>query len=200
MEGRDAKRARLLDLRTRIPYCSHSALAALLRIAAEEGLPEGANRSDIAAARDSVTSIDTPYGKLHQQINVPTLSGPELKLEVQAPFPCLWHACRASAHFSAMLQRKHAAKPSSLAEPWQMILYCDEVLPGNQLAYRTERKFWAFYWSILDLGSAVLADEAAQQAQIARSASRQQPHYMCTMYIGMYIHTHTCVCAYVYAY
>ena len=163
MADKAAKRARILDLRSRLPYCCQSALSALLRVAEQEGLPAAAQRWHIAAARDSVADTDTPYGKLHQQIAVPTTEGGELKLEVQAPFPCLWHACNASKQFSAMLQRRHAARPSSLAEPWRLILYCDEVVPGNQLAYKSERKFWAFYWTILDFGSAVVADEVAQQ-------------------------------------
>ena len=162
MAGREAKRARLLDLRTRLPYCSHSALAALLRIAETEELPVGSSRQDIAAARDSVTDVDTPYGKLHQQLKIPSTSGNELTLEIQAPFPSLWQACRVSAAFSAMLQRMHAAKPSSLEEPWKLVLYCDEVLPGNQLGYKSARKFWAFYWSILEFGSATLSNEAAR--------------------------------------
>ena len=155
-----AKRARLLDIRTRIPYCSQSALAALLKIAETEELPSG-SRKDIAIARDSVSAIATPYGTLHQCISVRTTSGGELKLEVQAPLGCLWQACRVSAQFSELAQRCYAAQPATIAAPWKLLLYCDEVIPGNQLAYNTGRKFWAWYWSILELGTAALADELA---------------------------------------
>ena len=169
MAEREAKRARLLDLRTRIPYCSQSALSALLQIAEAEELPGASSRQEIAAARDSVAAINTPYGKLHQEISIQTTSGHELKLEVQAPFPCLWHACRASAQFSALIQRCHAAKPSTVAAPWRLLLYCDEVIPGNQLAYTTGRKFWAWYWSILELGSAALANEVTWHTLASRN-------------------------------
>ena len=169
MAERAAKRARLLDFRTRVPYCSQSALSALLRIAEAEDLPGAASRQEIAAARDSVAAIDTPYGMLHQQISAWTTSGGELKLEVQAPFPCLWQACRVSAQFSALIQRCRAAKPSTIAAPWKLLLYCDEVIPGNQLAYNAGRKFWAWYWSLLELGSAALADEVTWQTLANRN-------------------------------
>ena len=160
MAERAAKRARLLDIRTRIPYCSQSALAALLQIAEDEELPS-ASRQEIAAARDSVSQVATPYGELHQSISARTTSGGELKLEVQAPLACLWQACRVSAEFSELLKRSHAVIPSTIEAPWKLLLYCDEVIPGNQLAYNTSRKFWAWYWSILELGTSALADEVA---------------------------------------
>ena len=43
--------------------------------------------------------------------------------------------------------------------PWSLILYADEILPGNQLAYKNKRKMWGIYWTILNLGSAALSDE-----------------------------------------
>ena len=46
-----------------------------------------------------------------------------------------------------------ASHPSSPASKWSLVLYCDEVSPGNQLAYKHERKAWAIYWSFAEFGS-----------------------------------------------
>lgn len=159
MADRPAKRARLIDLRSRLPYCSQSALSALLRIAASEELPDSSSRAFIRSARDSASTVATPYGPVHQELALETTTGGELKLELQAPFASFWWACNISSQLSALLKRNHDATPSTIEKPWRLLLYCDEVLPGNQLAYKSERKFWAFYWSLLELGPAALADE-----------------------------------------
>ena len=57
---------------------------------------------------------------------------------------------------SAMVAR---ARRPALLEPWRLVLYADEILPGNQLVYTSGRKLWGFYWSVLEWGSAALADE-----------------------------------------
>jgi len=33
-----------------------------------------------------------------------------------------------------------ATKPATADSPWNLIIYCDEVVPGNALAARNERK------------------------------------------------------------
>ena len=93
MAGRAEKRARLLDFRSRLPYCSHSALSTLLRIAEAGELPGRASRREIAAARDTVSTVATPYGALHQEVTLKGTDGDEVKLEVQAPLACFRRAC-----------------------------------------------------------------------------------------------------------
>ena len=71
----------------------------------------------------------------------------------------MYQACAVSEDLAKLVKRVHTRHPSSIAAPWRLLLYCDEIVPGNQLAYKSERKFWAWYWSILEFGSAALADE-----------------------------------------
>ena len=155
MADRPAKLARVLDLRTRLPYCSQTALAALLKAAGEEELPSTVDRQTVARARDDAINFITPYGPIHRTIDV---SG--FNVEIQDPFSTLYQACAISEDLSELVKRVHARKPSSIAAPWRLLLYWDEITPGNQLAYKSSKKFWAFYWSILEFGSAALADEA----------------------------------------
>ena len=157
-EGRAAKYAKLQSLRQRLPFISQSALAEVLKANQAQPLPDAASRRTIGRARDFSAAQPTPYGQMHKQIALPRVTGEPLLLEVQNPFATLWMACKHSAAFSGVVRR---AAPPSKDTPWRVVLYLDEVLPGNQLAYKSTRKLMACYWSVLDFGGAALAHEDA---------------------------------------
>eukprot|EP00439_Symbiodinium_sp_Y106_P026231 s4431_g3.t1 len=60
--------------------------------------------------------------------------------------------------FHDLVQRKHQSNPSSVDKPWSLLLYCDELVPGNVLA-RAERKLWAIYGTFHELGQEALSHE-----------------------------------------
>ena len=175
MESRSAKLARLEAVRSRVPHVSHSALAALLRVAAKEGLPDikDVSRYHVVEARDRVAFMDTPCGPLRQHIDVGGV-----KVETQHPAAATCAFCGASRALSALMSETAGRLQPTPAEPWRILLYLDEISPGNQLAYKHRRKTWGIYWSILEFGAAALSDEGAHK----------------------YIHTHICVCMYVRVY
>ena len=158
MEGRPAKLARVQSLRDRLPFVSQSALAALLRIACTEELPE-APRKDIRDARNTASRISTPYGTLHKDLKFKDDEGNDITMEIAHPCAMLYHVSLVSASFSAIVLRTAQHTPPTLTEPWHIILYTDEILPGNQLAYKSRRKMWAVYWSVLEFGAAILSGE-----------------------------------------
>ena len=51
--------------------------------------------------------------------------------------------------FTDFLLKFRNARPSSLEEPWQAVVYCDEFHPGNVLN-STSRKLWCIYISFLE--------------------------------------------------
>ena len=159
MEGRPQKLARLTTLRNRLPYVSQQALAAMLTVASEEELPPACTRKDIRAARNASVHLSTPYGPLHQKMNVAMTNGAQLEVEIQHPAAMLWHLCQTSSRFSDLVARTCQRHPASFREPWSVILYADEILPGNQLAYKNGRKVWGMYWSIHQFGAAALSNE-----------------------------------------
>jgi hypothetical protein len=55
-----------------------------------------------------------------------------------------------------LLRDTHERTPSSFERPWRVILYADEVDPGNVLAHRHMRKVWSFYMSVLEFGAFAL--------------------------------------------
>ena len=161
MEGRPLKLARLQSLRSRLPFISQTALAQVLKEAERTPLPTTCRRADIRDARNAAVKLVTPYGQVHQHVTFDGADGP-ITSEIQHPFAILYHSCLSSKPMSDLIRRLAAATPPSIHAPWNIILYTDEVLPGNQLAYRSSRKMWAIYWSVLEFGSAVLSDEAPQ--------------------------------------
>lgn len=51
--------------------------------------------------------------------------------------------------FAAALTQSRRSTPD---QPWQMILYTDEIVPGNPLAPANSRKVWAWYMTFLEFG------------------------------------------------
>ncbi len=136
------KSQRLQRLRSRLPFISQSALAAVLQLVSAEQLPAATTRL-LREARDSFSKIQTPYGSLHQQLRVESDEGDEpIDVEYQHPFAMLHYLCSKSRTFSELILRTHSTESCSIEKPWQLILYCDEIHPGSQLAYRSERKLW----------------------------------------------------------
>ena len=159
MEERPSKLARLQSLRSRIPFVSQSGLAALLREAQREDFPELVSRRSIARARDQAVKIVTPYGTLQQTMPLDMNDGKVVDVEVQHPFAMLYHVCSTSAKYAVFICRALTAKPCSVVSPWTIVLYTDEILPGNQMNYKGALKIWGFYWAILELGCEALSDE-----------------------------------------
>ena len=152
--------AQLRDLRHKIPFVSQSALAAVLSLPRDE-VPDSFNRKQIREVRDEAAFTKTPYGPLHQTIEIELDSGKQKIVEVQHPAAMLYHLCLTSACFSELILRTMHKYPCSIDKPWSLIIYSDEVSPGNQLLSVNPRKVWAFYWSILEFGLHVLSDEEA---------------------------------------
>ena len=49
-----------------------------------------------------------------------------------------------------MMLRKLAERPCSADRPWSLVIYSDEIVPGNALAFQHRRKLWAIYVSFLE--------------------------------------------------
>ena len=178
MADRPGKIAKLQSLRSRLPYVSQSALSAILQLAAQEELPGNCSRKDVRRARDDTVKAWTPYGALHQTVTLPASDGDTLNIEVQHPFAMLWYSCANSKCFSDLVSRTLASNPCTVDAPWRLVMYADEILPGNQLAYKNARKMWAIYWTILNLGSAALSDEdqLAMIGSLLQHLHTQLPH------------------------
>jgi hypothetical protein len=160
-----SKRTKLLDLdrfRRRLPQVSQSALAKLISIIRDEGLPElGDCRNDFRMAREAVVSAMTPYGPMLQSVVMERLTGGTLTVDIIHPLAFLYTACRERGGFSNFVKRLCAEQPSSVAEPWRLLFYTDEVTPGNPMGIHNKRKIQALYWSLSAFGVYELSHEDA---------------------------------------
>ena len=150
------------SLRARLPYMSQTALAEVLRLAANYSLPScpgGTKR--LRQDRNATCLQETPYGALHQSVSLPAVDGGEVCLDFQAPLPMLHVAASTSVSFQKFLLRVLAASPSTPQRPWRVMVYFDEVTPGNQLSSANRRKSQCVYWTIAEFGDTALVDEEA---------------------------------------
>ena len=156
-----AKRARLRKLRYTLPHMTQTALSAVLKETSaalpDEG-PIEASRQEIRDSRNEVALQMTPYGKLHRETQLPLASGAFLMVEMAALAPSLYVACH-TASFSTLVLDTLRTVESTPEKPWGLIVYGDEIVPGNIIAPDNLRKSWVLYWSVREFGPDVLAIE-----------------------------------------
>ena len=156
-----APKARKLNaFRRRLPHCSASALGAILNAVKDTGLPGGdVGRRALRQARDDQCSESIHGCTLIENIIVKKANGQELSIPICNPLAFLLLAVRDCEQFSLFLLAKLQEHPSTPEAPWNLLLYSDEVTPGNPLAAINNRKFHAVYWSFMELGFNALSNE-----------------------------------------
>ena len=158
---RNTKLRRPDAFRRRLPYVSHSGIAKMIDDIKRHGIPELHTREDIRAARRLVSSQRTPYGPIQQHLNVGLTKGGVAAIPFARPQAMLWTAVKQGGGFSNRMAQMLAANPPTPDYPWQLVMYSDEIIPGNRLGHQNERKSWNVYWSLLELGIEYLCDENA---------------------------------------
>lgn len=152
--------ASLVDIGRR-QFVSVRALAGVLQDIKEHGLPSAVSRSSIKRARDSeFAEYNTAYGPIIRSIEI----GVDAKGN-----PCnFWYAdSRASLVYfiseseklARFFKNKLLEKPCDLVNPWHIIIYNDEITPGNQMLRHNNRKTQTFYYSFLEFESDALSSE-----------------------------------------
>ena len=159
MADRAHKLRRLERLRRRVPHVSASALSAILNEVQLE-MPELSSRHAIREARNAALDGDTPYGSIFTVIVLTSPTG-DHHFDIVNPFALMYYCFLNCDAFRAAMDAALALRPSTHDEPWRLVFYCDEVTPGNQLAQDNLRKLWAFYFSFMEFGAAILSQEDA---------------------------------------
>ena len=162
-EPREAKLRKLDSFRRRLPHLSASALSQLLQELVRDpaAAPELYTRTAIRQARDTVNNDPTPFGPIHRSVNLHAVGGGYSKINVVHPLALLWNALTRSPEFSEFVRRRFDAVPSTPERPWSIILYSDEVTPGNPLSTSNERKLQVIYFSFAEFGANALSHEEA---------------------------------------
>ena len=147
-----SKLQQLLTFKAALPAHSQSALAAFVDAAKEQGLPEKSSSNDQRKARDELLQSchGGPLGPLIQEAEVTTDDGAKVTMYFANLLVYLASLFQMGGSFHDLVQRKHRANPSSVSKPWQLIIYSDEVIPGNVLG-PAQRKLWAIYASFQEM-------------------------------------------------
>ena len=158
---RPAKLARLDKFRRSKPACSASALSAILQDIANNGLPPLTDRNSMREARDSVMQAETPYGRVLQHLTVIDMDDTPQRIPIADPFASLWYFIKEGGPdgFRDFLKHALLEHPPTPDNPWSIIMYTDEVTPGNVLSLLNTRRFHAIYWSFMELGATALSRE-----------------------------------------
>ena len=163
-----SKLRKLNDFRRRNPHCTASALASIVADIDQHGTPDGNDttltsetyRKAFRQARDQQIKKDlTPYGPILQTIKVFDKNDDEVELTIAHPLALLWKATTDCSSFSIFFLARLKKYPPSPEKPWRLVIYTDEVTPGNPMATFNKRKFQTFYWSFLEFGVLALSRE-----------------------------------------
>ena len=148
---RPNKLQRLEQFRRRVPHGSASALSKILAEVEASGVPELQSRDDIRDARDAMATRLTPYGAVLQDMQlVPKAPHGPIRLLYLHPLAMLYTAFAHADGFSQFFKSRLAEHPPSPRVPWSLILYSDEITPGNVLAPDNRRKIQAVYMSFME--------------------------------------------------
>ena len=143
-------------------FISQNAVSEILTAVRNSGeIPEHTSRATVKRRREAAIGIDTQYGQLLQQLAVQKEDGTTLLLDYCNPAAFLHYTSRHCPRMQDMLNAAAAQHLNSVTSKWQLMLYMDEVSPGNQLKVHNSRKLQAIYWSIQEFGGYNLTQEHA---------------------------------------
>ena len=134
---------------------STRAKSQLLREVKAFGLPEALSESTGHRERQKLVYQTTEYGPVLVSDMLPTRDGGTIKVFFQNPFATLAALIKHSVGFMLMFQTMLAAAQNRL----QVVIYNDEVTPGQQLNKRNRRKTLGVYWTFLEWMFPKLSDE-----------------------------------------
>ena len=121
------KKRRISDLRVSIPFCSQSALEAICKEIAKNGLPDKHKRIDIWKETKEVLEDRTMsmYGPLLKTVAATTLQNSEQPILYLNFLSLLGGAFNKGGAFTDFMLKLHTAKASSITMPWKAAVYCD---------------------------------------------------------------------------
>ena len=143
-------------------YVSQAGIADILKQVRDAGgLPSGISKSAVKRSRQIAISKDTPFGPILKQWSLLDTKGREVKVDFIDPAAYLWYALQTCPMFNEFFGKKARELGSKTIEKWSIVLYSDEVTPGNQLKANNTRRLQTFYWTLLEFGPEALASEDA---------------------------------------
>ena len=142
-------------------YVSISGLAGVLEDIRDHGMPSCISRSSIKRARDIEFAKNSvgPYGEaLKEFASGDGENGDPKKFWYLDPLACLYYFTSNCSKLALFLKERLREHPSNIAQPWNLIVYADEIVSDNPLKHLQHRKTQALYYSFLELGPALSSE------------------------------------------
>lgn len=170
-KSKKAKLAELLQFKSKLPDHSQSALAAILQEAKQVGLPELHSSNHQKEARQELLQQchGGALGPLVQQATLYKDDGATTPLHFCHLLVCIMALFHQSGSFTQLVHQAHRRQPSALSCPWNLAIYCDEIIPGNVLG-RAQRKVWCIYCTILEFTDHIAQEDAWLTICVERSS------------------------------
>ena len=147
------KAKRTMAMRRSLPHMSGTALVEFIKFAKATNLSTVASSRPALDRAKALTLDDTPYGPLFLEVTLfSTPPYPNRKAFIVNPCAYLYKAFGTDGGFFKMMRAQLQEHRNTSDTPWRLVLYADEVVPGNQLASVNSRKIWVMYFSFLECG------------------------------------------------
>ncbi len=156
--SRATKLRKLDDFRRRLPHATASALSAILDDVAEGGVPEVHSRKAFGQAVVQELARHDAYGPLISTCDAITVKGELRSVKLANPLSLLAAAYGQGGSFHELFRNTVAAKAGNALE---IIIYFDEIVPGDPMGPANRRKIWTCYFSFKEFGARVLSNERA---------------------------------------
>ena len=125
--------------------------------------------ADAAKTRFQIQRVDEKtFEEFRLTIPLRKIDGGDFIWHVAHPLRLLAYYCKHSDAFRSLFD-KHA-QTRGADHTYRLIMYYDEVTPGNLLRLDNARKFWAVYCSCLDFGEALQQSDAWLPIGMLRTA------------------------------
>ena len=119
--------------------------------------------------RELRKGLDAHFSSVISRIGLPLNGGLSFSWPVMHVRDALPHVLAHCPGFKHRFVEALAVRPSSATSPWRLVLYVDEITPGNVLRPDNHRKISAFYYSWIELGDFLRNEEAWLLAGVLRT-------------------------------
>ena len=153
------KRSGLTELRHGKSYVSQRGLEEKLEHVRRHGVPDATSSRSQRRARHHDAGVMTRHGPLTHELMLP-LAPPhgDTAITVCNPLAMLHEACLCEG-FAVVFRAAHSARPSSYDDPWNILVYNDEIAHNPFQSGEDTRKCHAVYWTLVELGDEAMCSE-----------------------------------------
>lgn len=132
---------------------------ALLRIF--ERIREEPSLLEEVRTRRDIDDRSGDYEGLCATLALPMHEGGPFLWKIASPQRLVQYCVRSTFGISEAWRAQLQRNPSTQRQPWRMIIFTDEVVPGSVLAPDPQRKVYAWYFSFMEFGAPMLRKTAS---------------------------------------